>query len=70
MSSQSRGRRGDPEQSFTLDEENTFSFVPGPMLAVTCPSCFKNQLLKEVVARGSCTSCGADLELTLTARTD
>lgn len=57
-------------QSFVLDERNTFGFIPGPMLGVSCPACFKSQLLKEVVTGGVCTQCGADLELTLTARVD
>jgi hypothetical protein len=57
-------------QSFTLGTDNTFSFLPGSMLGVSCPACFRDQLLKEVVARGECTQCGADLELTLTARVD
>ena len=58
------------EQSFTLDEANTFAFIPGPMLGVSCPACFKSQLLKELVAGGVCTQCGSELELTLSARVD
>lgn len=50
---------------FTLTAENTFGFLPGPMTGVSCPSCFKDQLLKEVISEGSCTHCGATLELTL-----
>ena len=67
------GQAGDERearQSFVLDEQKTFSFIPGPMLGVSCPACFKDQLLKEVVSRGVCTQCGAELELTLTARVD
>ncbi len=56
------------EGSFTLDDGNTFSFMPGPMTGVTCPACFRDQLLKEVIARGECRSCGAQLELTLSVR--
>ena len=55
-------------QTFELDSENTFSFLPGPMAGVACPACFRDILLKDVIADGECNSCGADLELTLTAR--
>lgn len=57
-------------QSFVLDAGNTFGFVPGPMLGVSCPACFKSQLLKTVVTGGVCTQCGTELELTLSARVD
>ena len=57
-------------QEFELDGENTFSFLPGPMVGVACPACFKDTLLKDVIAQGECNSCGAELELTLTARAD
>ena len=55
-------------QTFELDSENTFSFLPGPMAGVACPACFRDILLKDVIADGECNSCGADLKLTLTAR--
>lgn len=57
-----------PVQEFELDDSNTFSFLPGPMAGVTCPACFKNMLLKEVISDGECNSCGAELELTLSIR--
>jgi DNA-directed RNA polymerase subunit RPC12/RpoP len=50
-----------------LDSDNTFSFLPGPMAGVACPACFRDILLKEVIESGECNSCGAELELTLTA---
>lgn len=55
---------------YTLTESNTFSFLPGTMTGVTCPACFKDQLLKEVIATGECTHCDATLELTLSAVED
>ena len=55
-------------RTFELDSENTFSFLPGPMAGVACPSCFRDMLLKDVISNGECNSCGAGLELTLTAR--
>jgi hypothetical protein len=58
------GRRA---QAFELDSENTFSFLPGPMAGVACPACFRDILLKDVIEDGECNSCGAVLELTLTA---
>lgn len=57
-------------RTFELDSENTFTFLPGPMAGVACPACFKDTLLKDVIAEGECNSCGADLELTLTARSE
>lgn len=54
-------------QTFELNSDNTFSFLPGPMAGVACPACFKDILLKDVIAEGECNSCGVDLELTLTA---
>lgn len=59
---------GGRAQAFELDIENTFSFLPGPMAGVACPACFRDVLLKDVIERGECNSCGAALELTLTAR--
>lgn len=50
-----------------LDGDNTFGALPGAMTGVTCPSCLRQQLLKEVIDRGECTACGTELELTLTA---
>ncbi|MFC7227446.1 hypothetical protein N0B31_08530 [Salinirubellus salinus] len=57
-------------QSFTLDADNTFQFLPGPMLGVSCPTCFRDQLLREILSTGVCTHCGTELEVTLTARVD
>lgn len=57
-----------PAQVFELDLGNPFSFLPGPMAGVACPACFRDVLLKDVIANGGCNSCGAVLELTLTAR--
>jgi len=54
-------------RTFELDSENTFSFLPGPMAGVACPVCFKDTLLKDVIAEGECNSCGAALSLTLSA---
>jgi hypothetical protein len=70
MSLDPAGDARETGQSFTLGEGNTFSFLPGPMLGVSCPACFHDQLLKEVVSRGACTHCDTELELTLTARID
>ncbi|WP_254534997.1 hypothetical protein [Halomarina litorea] len=50
-----------------LDGDNTFQFMPGPMDGVACPCCFRDQLLREVIASGRCTACGAELELALRA---
>ena len=55
---------------FVLDHDNTFDALPGTMTAVSCPSCFNQQLLKEVIHGGRCRSCDADLELTLSVRPD
>jgi hypothetical protein len=55
---------------FVLDGDNTFGALPGAMTAVSCPSCFNQQLLKDVIDRGTCRSCGAELELTLSVRGD
>lgn len=52
---------------FILNEGNTFGALPGAMTGVTCPSCLRQQLLKEVIDRGECTACGTTLELTLSA---
>jgi DNA-directed RNA polymerase subunit RPC12/RpoP len=38
------------------------------MAGVACPVCFRDILLKDVIADGECNSCGAELELTLKAR--
>ncbi|AQL44074.1 hypothetical protein BV210_15790 [Halorientalis sp. IM1011] len=56
------------EQEFTVTRNNTFEFMPGPLTGISCPCCFKDMLLKDVIRAGECNSCGADLELTLTAR--
>jgi uncharacterized protein (DUF983 family) len=55
-------------QEFTVTDDNTFEFMPGPLTGISCPSCFKDMLLKDVIRLGECNSCGADLELTLKAR--
>lgn len=54
-------------QEFSVGQDNTFEFLPGPLTGISCPCCFKDQLLKEVIVQEECTSCGADLELTLKA---
>jgi hypothetical protein len=53
---------------FVLDGDNTFAGLPGTMKAVSCPSCFSQQLLKDVIDTGRCRSCDADLELTLSVQ--
>lgn len=60
----------DGGMEFVLDRENTFGALPGTMTAVSCPSCFNQQLLKDVIDSGTCRSCEADLELTLSVRPD
>ena len=57
-------------QEFTVTRDNTFEFMPGPMTGISCPACFRDMLLKDVIREGECNSCGAELELTLTAETD
>lgn len=61
------GQTGDARGEYTLGESNTFSFLPGTMTGVSCPACFKDQLLKEVIRAGECRHCGTALELTLSA---
>ncbi|MFB6084635.1 MAG: hypothetical protein ABEJ94_10365 [Halorientalis sp.] len=58
------------EQEFTVTGDNTFEFVPGPLTGISCPCCFRDVLLRDVIREGACNSCGAELELTLTARAD
>jgi uncharacterized protein (DUF983 family) len=60
----------DGGMEFVLDRENTFGALPGTMTAVSCPSCFNQQLLKDVIDTGTCRSCGADLELTLSVQAE
>jgi len=69
MASDPAGQDGTLEspQEFTVSRQNTFEFMPGPLTGISCPCCFKDQLLKEVIRTGECNSCGAGLELTLTA---
>jgi len=67
---QQSAESGGTHQSFTPGTDNTFGFLPGPMLEVSCPACFRDQLLREILSRGVCTQCGATLELTLTAGVD
>lgn len=55
---------------FVLDHENTFGALPGAMTAVACPSCFNQQLLRDVIDTGRCRSCDAELELTLSVQSD
>lgn len=61
--------RGDAME-FVLDRGNTFDALPGAMTAVSCPSCLNQQLLKDLIETGTCRSCGADVELTLSVRSD
>jgi hypothetical protein len=65
MSTDERG-----SMEFVLDRDNTYGALPGTMTAVSCPSCFNQQLLKDVIHTGRCRSCDADLELTLTVAAD
>lgn len=60
----------DGGMEFVLDRDNTFGALPGTMTAVSCPSCFNQQLLKDLIDSGTCRSCGTDLELTLSVRSD
>jgi hypothetical protein len=60
----------DGGMEFVLDGDNTFGALPGQMTAVACPSCFNQQLLRDVIDSGRCRSCDADLELTLSVRSD
>lgn len=53
--------------TFRLTGENTFPFLPGRTTGVTCPCCFRDQLLGEVIRSGTCNGCGAKLEVTLSA---
>lgn len=53
-----------------MTDENTFAFLPGTQTGISCPNCFRDMLLQEVIHRGECNSCGADLELTLRANTE
>jgi hypothetical protein len=55
---------------FVLDRENTFGALPGTMTAVSCPSCFNQQLLRDVIEGGRCRSCDAELELRLSVQAD
>ncbi|MFC6835279.1 hypothetical protein [Halomarina ordinaria] len=48
-----------------LSESNTFRFLPGAMDGVSCPCCFRDLLVREVIERGACTGCEASLELRL-----
>jgi hypothetical protein len=57
-------------QEFAVTQQNTFEFLPGPLTGIACPCCFKDQLLKDVIRDGECASCGASLELSITAKTD
>jgi hypothetical protein len=59
---------GQRVQEFTVSGNNTFEFLPGPMTGISCPCCFKDMLLKDVIRQGECNSCGADMELTLKAQ--
>lgn len=59
-----------PVQEFNVTRENTFQFMPGPMMGISCPSCFHDQLLRDIIEVGECRSCGAELQLSLKARTD
>ena len=66
MSSEAGGSTdGAPTARYTLTESNTFGFLPGPMTGVSCPSCFKDQLLRDIISDGACKHCGSALELTL-----
>ncbi|WP_255195585.1 hypothetical protein [Halorarius litoreus] len=65
MSSDADGRGAVAGSRYTLTERNTFGFLPGPMTGVSCPSCFKDQLLRDIITEGTCKHCGASLELTL-----
>jgi hypothetical protein len=56
-------------QEFTVTRQNTFSFMPGPLTGISCPHCFRDMLLKDVIREGECNSCGTSLELTLKADT-
>lgn len=55
-------------QTFSVTADNTFEFMPGPLTGISCPCCFRDMLLKDVIRHGECNSCGADLELTLRAQ--
>ncbi|SDF75671.1 hypothetical protein [Halorientalis regularis] len=57
-------------QEFAVTQNNTFEFMSGPLTGISCPCCFKDMLLKDVIRLGECNSCGAGLELSLTAETD
>jgi hypothetical protein len=52
----------------TLTGENTFGFLPGPRQGVSCPNCFHDQLLAELIHGGECRSCGATVRVTLEVR--
>ncbi|WP_336002812.1 hypothetical protein [Halorientalis halophila] len=54
-----------PVDEFTVTGENTFEFMPGPLTGITCPCCFKDMLLRDVIRLGECNSCGAAVELKL-----
>jgi len=71
MASDPAGQDGTLEspQEFTVSRQNTFEFMPGPLTGISCPNCFRDQLLKEIIRRGECTQCGTSLELTLRAGT-
>lgn len=67
MSSEAGGSDGGsvPTAQYSLTEQNTFGFLPGPMTGVSCPACFKDQLLRDIINDGACKHCDASLELTL-----
>ena len=66
---ESSDSRAGSVQEFNVTPENTFQFMPGPMTGISCPSCFRDQLLRDVIEHGECRSCGADLQLTVKTRT-
>lgn len=64
----SSDRRVEPGHEVTLTEQNTFGFLPGPMRGVSCPNCFRDQLLSELISGGECRGCGAEIDVRLEVR--
>lgn len=56
------------EHEVALTEGNTFGFLPGPMQGVSCPSCFHDQLLRDLISSGECRSCDAEIDVKLEVR--